>query len=255
MDASGSVFPDERYFEALADDDGRLGATPVADLDRGVPGCPEWDVESLIAHVGGVQRWATGLLVADPPENFGPKGFKLTERGPAVIPAFNEAAEAAVLELRRRPLDALVIAWGQERTRRFWLRRLAHETSVHRADADEAAGRPMVIAPDLAADGIDEYFAEFFPLLGPNPLELAADAAPRTAHVHCTDVDGEWFLRFSPDGVSVEREHANGEVAARGDASDLLLALWGRRQPGRPGLEVIGDAGLLEQMLAASNRF
>ena len=39
------------------------------------------------------------------------------------------------------------------------------------------------------------------------------------------------------------REHAKGDVAVRGTASDLLLFLWGRL-PGK-NLEVLGDASLL----------
>jgi hypothetical protein len=113
----------------------------------------------------------------------------------------------------------------------------------------------MAIAPDVASDGIDEYFAEFFPLLGTNPLSLEPGAAARTMHVHCTDVDGEWLVTFAADGVEMARKHAKGEVAARGTANDLLLAIWGRRKPGRPGIEVLGDGALFEQVLAASNLF
>jgi hypothetical protein len=46
------------------------------------------------------------------------------------------------------------------------------------------------------------------------------------------------------DGAyAVSREHAKGDVAARGSASDLLLFLWGRVSAER--LEVFGDAELL----------
>jgi hypothetical protein len=41
----------------------------------------------------------------------------------------------------------------------------------------------------------------------------------------------------------VTREHAKGDVAVRGTASDLLLFLWGRL-PGER-LEVLGDASLV----------
>ena len=64
-----------------------------------------------------------------------------------------------------------------------------------------------------------------------------------TLHLHCTDGEGEWLVRLDPDGVSSSHEHAKGDVAARGTASDLLLFLYGRVDPEQ--LEVFGDASLL----------
>ncbi len=53
-------------------------------------------------------------------------------------------------------------------------------------------------------------------------------SATRTIHLHCTDGEGEWLITRAGDDVVVTREHAKGDVAARGTASDLLLFLWGR---------------------------
>jgi uncharacterized protein (TIGR03083 family) len=247
--------PDDTLFERLRADQDRISATPADALGRTVPSCPEWDVERLVNHVGRVHKWATALLVADPPTNFGPSGLALVEHGPAILDEFAAAATAANDELHRRSLDDPVYAWGNERQRRFWLRRLANETSVHRADLAASAGRPMAIEPDLAADGIDEFFTEFLPLVGTNPLGLDDGAPPRSVHVHCTDVDGEWVLRFAPEGWTVDRAHEKSDVAARGAASDLVLAIWGRRRPGWPGVEVLGDADLFDAVLTAANIF
>jgi hypothetical protein len=49
--------------------------------------------------------------------------------------------------------------------------------------------------------------------------------------------------------VTVTREHAKGDVAARGTASDLLLFLWGRVPA--DSLEVFGDADLLARFSQA----
>ena len=41
----------------------------------------------------------------------------------------------------------------------MWPRRQAHEINVHRRDAELAAGlEPAAMDPELASDGIDEYF-------------------------------------------------------------------------------------------------
>ncbi len=50
---------------------------------------------------------------------------------------------------------------------------------------------------------------------------------------------------FACSAVTVTAEHAKGDVAARGTASELLLFLW-RRVPASE-LEVFGDAELLER--------
>jgi predicted lipid carrier protein YhbT len=69
-----------------------------------------------------------------------------------------------------------------------------------------------------------------------------------TVHLHCTDVDGEWLFTRRDGEITVTAEHAKGDVAARGRASDLLLFLWGRVPATE--LEVFGDAALLERFSA-----
>ena len=48
-------------------------------------------------------------------------------------------------------------------------------------------------------------------------------------HLHTTDTPGEWLVRLGPDGIHLTREHAKGDVAVRGPASDVLLVLMGRK--------------------------
>ena len=66
-------------------------------------------------------------------------------------------------------------------------------------------------------------------------------------HLHCTDGDGEWLLRLTPDGLEVEAIHAKGDVAVRGTASDLLLVMMRRRPP--DAVEVLGDRAVLDGFL------
>jgi uncharacterized protein (TIGR03083 family) len=75
----------------------------------------------------------------------------------------------------------------------FVIGRMAQETSVHRVDAERAAGRDHRIDPELAADGVDEFLTHF--LRG-----VAKDSEPvdGSVHLHCADTDGEWTV--STDG-------------------------------------------------------
>jgi len=137
-----------------------------------------------------------------------------------------------------------VWSWTPVATSGFWARRQAHETSIHRYDAQLAAGRPEPLDGALAADGIDELF-EMVPSW---PWGGRVRGGGETVHVHCTDRDGEWLLRLVPDGIVVAREHAKADVAVRGAASDVLLFLYGRA--GREVLEVFGDVELLAHFRA-----
>ena len=100
---------------------------------------------------------------------------------------------------------------------------------------------PAPVERELAVDGIQE----FFDLI---PIRPGSDVRGNgeSIHLHCTDGDGEWLARLEPDGLRVTREHAKGDVAARGSASDLLLLIWGRE---RPAVDVFGEPAVLAQFL------
>ncbi|HTW99850.1 MAG TPA: hypothetical protein VMD59_13795, partial [Acidimicrobiales bacterium] len=125
----------------------------------------------------------------------------------------------------------------------FWARRQAHETSIHSADAEGAAGRPSSFAPELAADGIDELLLGFLPR---RRGRLVADPAVSLG-VRALDTGDSWTLRIEPDRrVPVEEAPEAADCLLAGPASDLYLLLW-NRLPGAPAaVEVRGDAGVLD---------
>jgi uncharacterized protein (TIGR03083 family) len=231
----------------------RRDATTLADVARKGPrdspiaGCPGWDLDKLVVHVGRIHRWVVAAIDAagdnpgKPPP--GPDD-------PADYPDW--LAEGA--EIMCRKLDALdpaATVWnfsGGALTAAFWTRRQALETAVHRWDGEAAVGPAAAIEPALAVDGIDEIFTVFAPLrrVGAEPLDLGG-----SVHLHATDAEGEWTIS-APDGeLSVERGHAKGDVAVRGPASALYLMLWRRIPPSEPELTRFGDEALLDRWLAA----
>ncbi len=52
-------------------------------------------------------------------------------------------------------------------------------------------------------------------------------------------------MRLGSDGIHLTREHAKGDVAVRGPASDVLLVLMGRKT--MDAADVLGDAPLFER--------
>jgi uncharacterized protein (TIGR03083 family) len=177
-----------------------------------------------------------------------------------MVPAPPEGGEDGLVDWYRAGLAALVDAIRaleepdrpaysfspRHRYLGFWPRRMGQETTIHRVDAEQAAGRPVApIDPAVAVDGIDEMFAVYLPAFG-------AGRSPgdgRTVHLHATDAEGEWLIRFEQGDLAVEPGHAKGDAAVRGPVADLLLWVWGRRP--LDGLEVFGDASAAEALRTA----
>lgn len=240
---------DADHVAALTAANDILRATDPADLGRPVPSCPGWTVEDLVEHIAQVQRWATRIVLAPP--GVKPERRVESPSGPAVIDWFAEGADALVAALTTVDLDHDVYAFVGTRPARWWVRRQAHEAVVHAWDLQDATGTPAAIDPAVAVDGIDELLSV---LLVPRLVDTSGFASGgESIHVHTTDVDGEWLLRVAPDRIEVTREHAKGDVALRGPASDLLLVLWGRRRAEEAAAEIFGSADLLDRLLGAAN--
>lgn len=123
--------------------------------------------------------------------------------------------------------------------RLMWTRRQAHETAIHRADAEVASGPITAYPPDFAADGIDELLTGFLARRGRGPRTDVA----YTMRVDPDDVDAVWSLSVAPDSYVVAREHRPADVALSAPASDLYLLLRNRLDPSDVAVE--GDDSLL----------
>jgi uncharacterized protein (TIGR03083 family) len=207
-----------------------LGAAVVGGrLDTPVPSCPGWDVRTLVSHLGNVHRWADQLVRSGSTEAPQRQRFEPPE-GDAIGAWLVDGAQAFVASCRAAGPDAPAWNWtGTNPRASFWMRRMAHETSVHCWDVRTACKVGTELAPELAADGIDELLTVI--LLVRKPTGLTG-----TLHVHCTDADGEWMVDLA--SLSVSREHAKADTALRGRASDVLLRLLGRQEGGK----ILGDA-------------
>lgn len=239
----------DEYITAL-----RSNAVALADaarrteMDAPVPSCPEWTVHRLLEHIGGHHRWVLGNLDRTPAEGMHP--FDDYEPAPDDRRAAGWVEEGAIALAERLAEvgpDRRCWTWvpDLDATTGFWARRTANETAVHRWDMQNAAGAPEPVAAAHAVDAIDEYFGVLRVIGGDR---LRGDG--ETIHWHCTDTEGEWLARLAPEGLEVSREHAKGDVALRGPASDLLLVTTGR-SPGST-VEVLGDPALVERWQQAA---
>lgn len=248
-----------RHLEILQTEADRLATIDPSMLGAAVPSLEDWDVERVVRHVGKIHEWVLGMLRLEPGQGMAdapaPVGLP---KGPDCLPAYRAVADELIAHLEGDDPARPCLNFAGAGDVAWWMRRQAQEVSVHRVDAMDAvqaAGGPAPepISADAAADGIDEW-ARFFLAVrwGQRFGELPEGLAGHTVHIHGTDdpapSDGaEWLLRFGADGIAVEATHAKGDVALRGPANDLLLALWRRRPLGT--LDVVGDAAVAERLL------
>ena len=137
----------------------------------------------------------------------------------------------------------------------FWVRRMAHETAVHRVDLQQTLGLDWDVPPIVAVDGIDEVLTLWLGSRLPTGLVGSGRSVRLTAYGHADEplVDrvvrpyGD-LLHFSPyeQGLPVDAE-------VSGPADALWAWCWGRSDDAHP-VEVVGDASELRAILAAAEQ-
>ncbi|MER6344266.1 maleylpyruvate isomerase N-terminal domain-containing protein [Streptomyces sp. NPDC001595] len=123
--------------------------------------------------------------------------------------------------LREAGPDAGVWGWAGIPDAGFRARRTTHEITVHRADAALAAGLPYEVAPEVAADAVDEWL-EIVRFVQRSARDEAA-AEPRGPgrgiHLHATDagpgLNAGWLI---------ERRGARGAGGTGGAGAAGVLA-------------------------------
>ena len=227
-------------------------AVVEAGPDAPVPSCPGWTVSQLVGHLTAQYRWISGHVgrgVTTPPGE---------PRAPSLDTATVAEFDAAFADLLTR-FDALnpeLPAWNwapQAKKVAFWWRRMAHETALHRWDAQMAAvGLTEPLEAKLAADIVSEVLDTLLPA---GQGRRQADRHGMVA-LSATDLEQTWHIRLRQNGgvalldtdTLLDDDDLHERVVAAGTASDLALALWGRI--GFDVLAATGEETLLECLRA-----
>ncbi|MDQ2740144.1 MAG: maleylpyruvate isomerase family mycothiol-dependent enzyme, partial [Actinomycetota bacterium] len=217
------------------------------------PACPGWSVADMVVHLGGVHRWATHLVANRASEYVSRKtmGLEPPPTDPAELPQwFADGAAALLAALRGTAGDQTIWSWTPDTTARFWSRRQLQETTMHRVDAELAAGLPARIDSEVAADGVDELVALWVGIHDLGDRLAEGGHLGDTVHLHATDRedDGEWTFSVTGDGLTWAHDHGKGACAVRASASDLLMLLSNRIDPDAPRVELFGDADVLDHL-------
>ncbi|MFG1775117.1 maleylpyruvate isomerase family mycothiol-dependent enzyme [Micromonospora sp. NPDC049048] len=231
--------------------EGPAFAAAVAEAPPETPvlSCPGWTVADLTLHLTAIYRWVhsfagTGATSPAPgrPEPVEP------EPGVTPLQLWQQAYDQLMTLFDGLDPEAPAWNWApQPKKAGFWPRRMAHETAVHRWDAQLAIAAGEPVEAKLAADGVSEILDTWLPA----GRRRTAGQWRGVVQLSAPDAGQEWFLRLRGEGVALldtatifdhDDHHARAQVS--GTASDLLLALWGR--VGLDTLDVAGDRTLLE---------
>lgn len=235
------------------DTDFRSLRDAVADaLDERVPTCPDWTGADLAFHVARVYRHKTETMRrGEFPDPWPP------DLGERPLDALDETYAGLLTEFAAHdPGDPCPTWYAPDQSVGFWIRRMAHETVIHRVDAELAAGRaPSPIPAELAEDGIDEVLTRMLAYsTTAYPDELADHLARCHGETVRVDVPGtSWLITLGPDVVTVVTGEADTDAVLRAEADPVLRWLW--RRAGTEAVELDGDRaviGTLHQLLGAA---
>ena len=242
------------YLQAIRSDGQAALDAARKGLDPPVPTTPGWTVGDVISHLGQVHRQKAHIvreLIVDGEPDFGsfaaPPGAELLEW---FEEGFHDLAE--VLSVADPATH--VHTWHRpDQTVGFWIRRMAHETLIHRVDTELGHGDHSPVDPVLGADGVDEILDV---MMGGYPSWAAVARSEVTVGIESEE--RSWLVQFgswsgtSPNskrefrevpGIELVTGDARPAAVVRGPGDALDLFLWGRGSA--DGLVVEGHPSVL----------
>jgi uncharacterized protein (TIGR03083 family) len=222
-------------------------------LDASVPPCTPWQVKDLLRHTGYIHRWAARHVTECPDAVLdGPPEADIL-RGGAADPdllTWFRAGHAALVETLSTADPGLVCPTFMDApsSLAFWARRQAHETAIHRADAESASGVRPEYEPDFAADGVDELIMGF----GQRRKYRPPGEHDGGMQVRATDTGHAWRVGTEAGRIQARRAGGGPDSAGSpactvtGPASGVYLFLWNRSDAAAAGVTISGDRGFLE---------
>jgi len=241
----------DTHIEAISREGKRLAtAASHARLDDPIPWCPGWDTRELLRHLSEIHLWAASHVARRAVREGASELVDLEASWPdlavfwpgddALTDYYLATNTNLVAELESAPSD--LATWTflpAPSPRQMWARRQAHETAIHRFDAESATASVSGFDPTFASDGIDEILTAMAPRIDELPLESCVTMA-----ISPSDVDERWLVTLGPDGIETVRADGPADLVLTGLASDLYLAVWNRGDD--TAITLTGDLTVLD---------
>ncbi len=234
------------YQSRIATEAGLLRAAAVsAGADTPVPTCPGWTVQRVVHHIGRVFDMTIRVVrTADP----GSPPERVESPPGDVFDVFDD--QLATLLYLLATTDPATPAWHYAptapKTAAFWSRRMAHEVTVHRIDAQAAAGTDSAVPADFAADGIDEVLTR---LIQRHTDAWAVASFSGAVLYHAADAGRAWTVRLVPGQLpqTAPETVTEPDASVVGLADAVYRAAWGRPS----GAVLSGDTALIDATRAS----
>lgn len=228
---------------------GQAAAFRAAALQAGpdttVSTCEGWDVLRLVRHLARVYA-SIRLALGTEPDGDRPEVPRPPTEFDDAITWWDERFAELAETLSTMDPDRPVWAFFAGGTPAAWARRVAHETAIHRLDAEHAlAGlgpdrvHDLIFDPELAADGIDEMLAKILPL-----GDWSARRHEGTVLYHAPDAGKAWLVTYRPGDKPVTEAPHDAALEVDATVAGTADAVY-RRVWGRPSTAMLtGDAAL-----------
>jgi uncharacterized protein (TIGR03083 family) len=216
-------------------------AIPTTPVD--VPSCPGWSTNDLAKHMAHVYLSQAFVVEtgnqAQNIEHLAP--YPCTEN---FIEFMSWGFEAITKALDINRAERPTWSWHHsDQSVDFWFRRMAHETVIHRIDAEQAVGAVTSTDEALALDGVDEVL-DFLPLLGSWPEVPNVDFGIVSIVASTRDGSKVWDLNFTEQSATVSaaaEPNENARLIISGDAEAMDLYLWGRIDSSDSRIAITGE--------------
>jgi uncharacterized protein (TIGR03083 family) len=208
-------------------------AVVQAGPDAAVSTCPEWDIRGLVRHLARAYHMMCSSMELAPGDSRPPLP-PVPEDFDAALSWWDEKLADVVDKLSTMDPDRPAWWFGSGGTVRDWARRAAHETAIHRLDAEYALaehGHDLLFDPAFAADGIDEVLSALVFRIQdwqkPHPTGRVLN--------HAADAGQTWLVSHRPGqqpDVGAPRDAALGspetDATVAGTADAVYRRVWGR---------------------------
>ena len=239
---AGTELSREQYLIHL-NADYQLLAAAIPETPVDVPSCPGWSTKDLAKHMAHVYLGQAYVVEtgsqAENKEHLAP--YPRTEDSMEFM-SWGFAAITQALDINRpeRP----TWSWHHsDHSVDFWFRRMAHETVIHRIDAEQAVGTVSKIDEALALDGVDEVL-DFLPLMGSWPEVPNVDFGIVSIVASTNDGSKVWDLHFTGQAATVsaaDQPNPAARLVISGNAEAMDLYLWGRIDSSDPRISLTGE--------------
>ncbi|MFC7341562.1 maleylpyruvate isomerase N-terminal domain-containing protein [Saccharopolyspora griseoalba] len=228
---------------------GQAAAFRAAALQAGpdapVSTCSGWDVRRMVQHLARVYA-SVRLALETEPDGERPEVPRPPTDFDEAVAWWDDRCAELVTALSTMEPDRPVWSFFAGGTPASWTRRMAHETAIHRLDAEHAlAGlgpdlvHELIFDPELAADGIDEMLDKILPL-----GDWSQTQHEGTVLYHAPDAGKAWLVTYRPGERPVtESPHGAAlevDATVAGTADAVYRRVWGRPSTAM----VTGDAAL-----------